>query len=60
MITVQKQYCPQNHPCPTLRVCPEGAIKQKGYAAPYIDQEKCIECGRCTRSCPVFQQELVN
>ena len=56
MILVQSQYCPQNHPCPSLSVCPAGAIKQQGYQAPTIDSETCIECGRCVASCRVFKE----
>lgn len=56
MILVQSQYCPQNHRCPSLRVCPTGALQQEGYKAPLIDQELCIECGRCTSSCRVFKE----
>ncbi len=56
MILVQSQYCPQNHRCPTLRVCPTGALQQEGYSAPTIDKETCIECGRCTSSCRVFKE----
>jgi formate hydrogenlyase subunit 6/NADH:ubiquinone oxidoreductase subunit I len=26
-----------------------------GYAAPTIDESKCIACGKCSRRCPVFQ-----
>jgi hypothetical protein len=37
MITVVKSYCPQNHPCPTVRLCPTGAIIQRGNAAPEVD-----------------------
>jgi ferredoxin len=54
MITIRAELCPQNHPCPTIRTCPEGAISQVGYAAPIIDESKCIECGKCSRRCPVF------
>jgi ferredoxin len=43
--------CPQNHPCPLVRVCPAGAISQRGSAAPVIDVEKCVECGLCVVSC---------
>jgi ferredoxin len=43
--------CPQNHPCPLVDLCPTGAISQRGYAAPVIDAEKCIECGACSVSC---------
>ena len=56
MILVQSRYCPQNHPCPTLRVCPTGALQQQGYSAPTVDAETCIECGRCVSSCRVFKE----
>ena len=59
MILVQSNYCPQNHRCPTLRVCPTGALKQEGYNAPTIDAETCIECGRCVTSCRVFKEAPV-
>ena len=55
MIIVRAEMCPQNHPCPSLRSCPEGALSQKGYAAPTVDESKCISCGKCARRCPVFQ-----
>jgi ferredoxin len=57
MVTVHAQRCPQNHPCPSLGVCPTGAITQRGVKAPSVDQDKCIDCGRCARSCRVFQWE---
>lgn len=56
MIVVNASRCPQNHRCPTLRVCPTGALQQEGFNAPFIDQELCIDCGKCTYSCPVFSQ----
>lgn len=56
MIAVQSQYCPQNHRCPTLGLCPTGAVKQDGYRAPTIDAEICTECGRCVSSCGVFKE----
>ncbi|MGE4483902.1 MAG: 4Fe-4S binding protein [Oscillospiraceae bacterium] len=52
-LSVKKARCPQNHPCPSVRVCPVGALKQNGYSAPTIDQSKCIKCGKCVRSCPM-------
>jgi ferredoxin len=55
MVTVNPSRCPQNHPCPSLRVCPTNAITQQGYGAPQIDMDKCIDCGRCAMSCRVFQ-----
>ncbi len=37
------------HPC--KQVCPKGAISMvNGHS--YIDQEKCIKCGRCKQVCP--------
>jgi len=52
-ITVDKNLCPQNHPCPSIRVCPVGAIIQSGFSAPVIDQEKCIKCKKCVMYCPM-------
>ena len=37
------------HPC--REICPKGAITFKDKHA-YIDQEKCIKCGRCASVCP--------
>lgn len=34
-----------------INVCPRGAIEIKDGRA-YIDQEKCVECGRCSKVCP--------
>ncbi len=44
--------CPQNHKCPAVNVCPVGALSQTEFAAPEIDQEKCIRCGKCSTFCP--------
>ncbi|NLD71872.1 MAG: 4Fe-4S binding protein [Chloroflexi bacterium] len=52
-IQVVPQRCPQNHRCPSVRVCPVGALVQEGHAAPQVDESKCIDCGRCVRSCPL-------
>lgn len=52
MIHVDKNRCPQNHPCPLVARCPVGAISQTGYGLPVIDREKCISCGICLRGCP--------
>ena len=57
MIAVNAHACPQNHPCPAVRYCPEGAIVQGSiYEAPRIDDERCTECGACTRVCRVFSR----
>ncbi len=37
------------HPC--MEVCPRGAISMKNGKS-YIDQEKCVHCGRCHSVCP--------
>ena len=44
--------CPQDHPCPCVRVCPVGAISQQGFSEPKIEAENCTECGVCTSLCP--------
>ena len=54
MIITRAERCPQNHSCPVLRSCPVGAISQHGYAAPVVDEENCIDCGKCVQLCPVF------
>jgi ferredoxin len=54
MIVIRKDLCPQNHPCPTIKVCPVGAISQVGNAAPTVDNDKCIACCKCTKRCSVF------
>jgi ferredoxin len=52
-INVNKKRCPQNHPCPAVRVCPVNALTQTGYDVPQIDTAKCIECRKCVRVCPM-------
>lgn len=37
------------HPC--MEVCPKGAISFVNKRA-FIDQDKCIKCGRCAATCP--------
>jgi dissimilatory sulfite reductase (desulfoviridin) alpha/beta subunit len=54
MIVIREELCPQNHPCPVVRICPVDAISQNGFAAPTVDNEKCICCCKCTRRCSVF------
>lgn len=57
MIQVNVQACAQNHPCPAVGYCPEGAIVQDDiYSAPRIDHELCTECGACIGVCRVFSQ----
>ncbi|MEG0019244.1 MAG: 4Fe-4S binding protein [Oscillospiraceae bacterium] len=44
--------CPQNHPCPAVKVCPVGALVQEGHMAPTVTTDKCISCGKCSDFCP--------
>ena len=49
-ITVNSQKCPQNHRCPSIAVCPQGAITQWNiYSLPEINEKKCIVCGKCIK-----------
>lgn len=57
-LTVSKTRCPQNHPCPAVRVCPVGALSQKGFSAPTVDDDKCVRCGKCVRFCPMRALKL--
>ncbi|MEG1498529.1 MAG: 4Fe-4S binding protein [Bacteroidales bacterium] len=50
-ISINKARCPQNHRCPLLNICPTGAIQQNKNELPQIDTKKCIECGKCIKSC---------
>lgn len=52
VLKVDEVRCPQNHPCPSVPVCPVEALSQKGVAAPNVDMEKCIRCGKCVNFCP--------
>lgn len=39
-------------------ICPKNAIQvitdKQGFWQPQIDNEKCINCGLCHKSCPVY------
>ena len=43
-----------------VNVCPKGALSLKpdkyGYYCTSIEPEKCINCGLCTKTCPVLEQ----
>lgn len=51
--------CPANHPCPSVRICPAGALSQNGYDAPTVDYAKCTRCAKCVRYCPRGALKLV-
>lgn len=44
--------CLQCDDAPCAKVCPEGAIKQKGNSVFVIDDNKCIKCKMCMIACP--------
>jgi len=52
MPSVIKERCPQDHPCPCVRICPVGAVAQEEFNAPEIDRNSCIDCGACIEFCP--------
>ncbi len=55
MIVVNDRFCPQNHRCPAVSYCPQGAIVQEDiYSAPRIDHDLCTECRVCTQVCRTF------
>lgn len=54
MIVIDAVRCPQNHPCPSVKLCPTGAISQENNTGlPAIDIAKCTECGQCIVFCPM-------
>ena len=53
IIRVNRNRCPENHPCPSVRVCPVEALSQVRFSAPTADMDKCIKCGKCVRYCPM-------
>ena len=57
-LNIKTDNCPQNHPCPAVKVCPVGALSQTDYNAPVIDRAKCIRCGKCSSFCPKKALEL--
>ena len=59
-LTVNPQKCPQNHRCPSIAVCPKGAITQQdANSLPQIDGETCIACGKCIKFCPKGAMEFL-
>ncbi len=51
-LVVLDENCPQNHACPSVKICPVGALTQQGFHSPTVDLEKCIRCGKCVNYCP--------
>lgn len=51
-LIVKIDRCPQNHTCPSVRICPVKALSQEGFNAPEVDNDKCIKCAKCVSYCP--------
>jgi Fe-S-cluster-containing hydrogenase component 2 len=52
MIKIINEKCPENHFCPSVKICPVEALTQQGFNAPKVDQEKCTHCNKCVHFCP--------
>ncbi|WP_304508754.1 ATP-binding protein [Anaerotignum sp.] len=53
LVKINLNKCPQNHRCPSVWVCPVGALTQENkFSAPKIHEDLCIGCGKCARVCP--------
>lgn len=63
---VTEKLCPQNvctgcYAC--KQVCAKGAIhskEDKGFSYPEIDASQCVDCGLCTKVCPVLNPDQCN
>ncbi len=53
ILKVKTNRCPQNHPCPAVKVCPVGALSQQRFDAPTVDLDKCVRCNKCSNYCPM-------
>lgn len=56
---IEKKYCTGCEAC--LNACAHSAITMvrdhEGFDYPLIDSDKCIDCGMCTKVCPVLHYE---
>ena len=59
---ISKNLCTGCTAC--MNNCPKGAISfvedKDGFKYPVIDQDKCIDCGLCKRTCPVLNTKKNN
>ena len=60
--TINKEYCTGCSAC--YNACSVNAITMRQgkdyYLEPWIDDNKCIECGRCLAVCPVAHRPVIN
>lgn len=59
-LVVLKDKCPQDHPCPSVGICPVNALMQRKVEAPEVNNEVCIKCGRCVNFCPKGALKLMD
>jgi Fe-S-cluster-containing hydrogenase component 2 len=52
-LSINKNRCPENHPCPSVKVCPTDALSQQRFEAPQVNMDHCIQCGKCVKFCPM-------
>jgi len=47
-----------------MNVCPVDAVKmqynEEGFLMPWVDNDKCIDCGECTGKCPALNTQYKN
>ena len=59
---ISKELCSGCTAC--LNICPQNAISmvenEAGFKVPEIDQNKCIDCGLCKKTCPVLNTKQNN
>lgn len=58
IIRVNKDICTQDHSCLAVKICPVYALKQTGFDAPTVLEERCVKCGRCVYYCPTGALEF--
>ena len=60
-ILQSKDFCTGCHAC--YHICPAKAIKMhpdsEGFLYPEVNLDKCIECGRCKKVCPVLNKPAI-
>ncbi len=60
LISKQKEYCSGCRACE--QICPKGCINmvedEEGFFYPNIDKEKCVNCGKCTNTCPINKDTI--
>ena len=59
---VEKEHCSGCTAC--MVCCPKEAISmcadEEGFKYPVIDRNRCVECGKCVRTCPITNKQKKN